>query len=224
MIKLPFLSAPAKDPTPARMDLFPGLYGLQPGAHGPDAARRLLVLVLPHPDNLSMMHGILDLARATGLPVRLLGLCKAAEEEPGLRRQLVTLSALLGNGGVSTEIEIEAGPDWVQAVRAGYRPGDMIVYLSDPTPERLQRRLKPFLDANPDVPVFILSGANPGRSSPRLITEPVVWTGFLAILLGCSAVQVRIAQLPQDGFQSLLFVLSTLFEFWLLWTWNGFFQ
>jgi hypothetical protein len=56
------------------------------------------------------------------------------------------------------------------------------------------------------------------------LTQLILWLGFVAIIIGFGILQVKIAQLPEDWFQSFLFILSIMPEFWLIWIWSNHFS
>ena len=196
---------------------------LQSQYDAPDSARRLIVLIPAGSNQASETHRIWKLADATGARVLLLGLCRALAEEPGLRRQLVTMAALMGNSRVSAETKVEIGTSWVNAVRSSYQAGDRIVCFAEHREGLLNRPMQQILEAKLNVSVYVLSELQPQRSRPRWLERVIPWPGSIVIIAGFGILQARIAQLPSDWFQTVLFILSILFEFWLIWVWNSLF-
>jgi len=196
---------------------------LQSQCDATDSARRLIVLIPAGSDHASETRRIWKLADATGARVLLLGLCKALAEEPGLRRQLVTMAALMGNGRVSAETRTEVGTSWVNAVKSSYQAGDRIVCFAEHREGVLNRPMQQILEAKLNVSVYVLSEPRPQGSRPRGPGRIIPWPGSIVIIAGFGILQARIAQLPSDWFQTVLFILSTLFEFWLIWVWNSLF-
>lgn len=205
----------------AGADVFARRYSLQSESAAPESAHRLIVLIPADADYIAATHRIWELAVATRRHVHLLGLCRAAAEEPRLHRQLVTLSALMGSGKVSTEMKIAVGTNWVEAVKTHYQAGDMIVCLAEPRVGFLQRPLNQILKENLNVSVYLLSNSHPERFKSNWFSQVVVWSGFIGIIIGFGILQIKIAQLPSDWFQNALFVLSLIPEFWLIWVWNN---
>src|SRR5688572_6714012 len=115
-----------------------------PSAQGnaPDPERRLVVLVPADSDYTTATRRIWELAVATGSSVLLLSLCKDRAEEPSLRRQLVTMSALVRDGRISTEANVEIGTNWLHFVKANYQAGDMIVCFAEQRAGLLHRPLR----------------------------------------------------------------------------------
>jgi hypothetical protein len=133
------------------------------------------------------------------------------------------MAALIGNGRVPAETRIEIGTSWVNAIRSGYQAGDRIVCFADHREGLLNRPMQQILEAKLNVSVYVLSELQPHRSRPRELGRILPWPGSIVIIAGIGILQVRIAQLPSDWFQTVLFILSTLFEFWLIWVWNSLF-
>lgn len=185
-----------------------------------EPAQRLIVLIPADLDHTSVTRQIWELANAMRRRVQLLGVCKVATEEPGMRRQLATLAALIRHGNVSAEVKIESRTSWLQAVRASYRPGDTIACFAE---QRgfLHKPLYQILETKFDTSIYVLSELQPQKSEPRWFLQVLGWSGSIAIILAFGLVQARISQLPEDWFQSVLFILSILLEFWLIWGWNS---
>ncbi|HEX6270297.1 MAG TPA: hypothetical protein VFZ43_08690 [Anaerolineales bacterium] len=186
---------------------------------------RLMVLVPADADYTAATRRIWELAITTGMHVQLLGLCKDVGLEPSLRRQLVTMSALMGNGKVSTEVKVEIGANWVEVVKRHYQTGDMIVCFAEQRAELLHRPLNQMLEANLDAPVYILSGLYTREySGLSWASEAIAWIGSIGIIVGFFLFQSRIALVPTDWIQTSLLILIVIFEFWLILVWNNLFD
>jgi hypothetical protein len=189
------------------------------------SAGRLIVLVPADADYGSMTRRIWELAIATSMSVQLLGLCKDAAQEPGLRRLLVIMSALIEDGKVSAKATIENGANWVEAVKKNYQSGDMIVCFAEQYDVLLHKPLHQILEANLEVPVYIISGLYPqGPSRFNVFSLISLWAGAISIIAGAFLLQTRILSLPGDWAQTTLLILSVLVEFWLIWIWNKLFS
>jgi hypothetical protein len=187
--------------------------------------RRLIVLIPgPDVDLMGVTHRVWELANATGAHVTFLGLWHDPVEEPGLRRSLVTMTALVNSRDVSADGEMIFGKDWVEAARPFCQAGDMIVCLAEQCEGIWKKPLGQILESNLDVPVYILSGLyeqdNSYFSWPARVTT---WMGFIAIILGSLLLQVKIYQLA-NNWTALWMVLATAIEFWLIWVWNNLFK
>ena len=191
---------------------------------GHEPARRLIVLVPDmESDYIPAIRRIWELANAQHARIQFLGLCKDAAKEPSLHRQLVTMLALMGDE-VSTEAKVEIGMSWVDAVKRNSQTGDMIVCFEEQRAGLLHRPLSQILESNLNFPVYILSGLYPQKSKSNWLSEVIVWSGFIGIIICFCILQVKIVQLPKDWFQNVLFVLSLIPEFWLILVWNNLFS
>ncbi len=191
----------------------------------PVSAGRLIVLVPSDLDYSSLTRRIWQLAIATGKHVQFLGLCQDAAEEPSLRRQLVTMSALVGDTRVTAEAKVEIGTNWVDVVKTHYRAGDMIVCFAEQRAGLFHRPLSQILESNLGATIYILSGLYAQSTSrSHWLSQVIVWVGSFGILAGFFWLQVRISQLPKDPAQTVLLILSAGVEIWLIWVWNSLFS
>lgn len=189
------------------------------------SAHRLIVLLPADADYTTAIRRIWELAVATGSHVQLLSLCKEMAEEPSLRRQLILMSALVGDSRISTEAKVEIGANWVDAVKRNYQTGDMIICFAEQHDSLLHRPLNQILKANLDAPVYILSGLYTREySGLSWVSQAIAWTGSIGIILGFFLLQSRIGLLPNDWTQTTLLILVVIFEFWLIWVWNNLFS
>ena len=188
-----------------------------------ETARRLIVLISADVDSSSVTPRIWELANATGSTVQLLGLARDASQQPSLCRELITMSALIRDAKVCVETKVEIGADWVEAVRRNYQMGDMIVCMAGQRTGIRRRPLSQMLHSNLKVPVYILSELPQSLPKSSGLSQVVTWSGFIAIILAFFLLQVKVAQLPQDGYQTVLFILLLIPEFWLIWIWNSLF-
>jgi len=188
-------------------------------------AGRLIVLVPPASDYGITTQRIWEVAIATGRHIQLLSLCKDIADEPSLHRQLVLMSALLGDGRISTEAKVEMGMNWVDAVKRNYQTGDIIVCYAEQHDGFLNKPLNQILEENLDSPILILGGLYPERPSrPNLLLRVSLWVGVISIITGAFLLQIRITSLPRDWPQTTLLILSVIVEFWLIWVWNKLFS
>lgn len=196
------------------------------GSH-PDLrpARRLIVLVPADADSAAATRRVWELANALECHILFLSLCTDAAQEASLRRQLITMSAMVQNGKVCTEVCVEAGSNWVNAVKSDLQDGDMIVCFAEQRAGLLQRPLSQILRANLDTPVYILSGSySPHPSQPSLLSQIFGWMGSIAIIAGSFLLQIRITSLSENWAQTTLLILSVIGETLLIWGWNSLFS
>src|SRR5262245_29974663 len=81
-----------------------------------ESGGRLIVLLPAEADYALTTKRIWKLAMTTGMPIQFIGLCRDQSQEPSLRRNLVTMSALIRDGRVYAEAKIEIGTNWIKVV------------------------------------------------------------------------------------------------------------
>ena len=190
-----------------------------------EPARRLIVLV-PNleADLTAVTQRVWELASATGAHIKFLSLYSDTMQEPGLRRTLATMSAIVNDGNVSAEAEVLFGKDWVEAVKSRQQAGDMVVCCAEQRAGLLQKPLSQALQSDLEVPLYIIFGLYPQNDSrPNWKTQAIAWIGFIVILIGFFMLQVKIDQFAKD-WTMILQVLTTIVELWLLLTWNNLFR
>ena len=187
---------------------------------GLDSAHRLLVLVSgPDADLTAATGRIWKLANGTRAHVRFLGLCSDATEEPGLKRILITQSALLNSDGVSADSEVIAGKDYIHAVTSRTQRGDMFVCWNEPT-GFLHKKVNTILESKADIPVYILSGYRSKNGFDiGWLPSLAAWIGSIAIILAFFWLQVQIAHVL-GALTMALQLVSVALEIWLLMAWN----
>jgi hypothetical protein len=211
MIKLDSISPSLTLPSASPLDMGP--------------ARRLMVLIPGvETDYTLVIHRVWELAHALECDVLFLGLCRDASEGPRLRRSLITMSALVHDGWVSAEVKVEIGNDWLKVVKSNWQEGDVIVCFAEQHVGLLHRPLSQILESNLKVPLYVLSSLDPQKSNSDRLLQVVGWSGSIGIIIGFGILQTKIVQLPEDWFQSVVFILSIIPEFWLIWTWNNLFS
>lgn len=211
-----------------KLDLHPSLtYPSEPRLDFTAGLERggFLIVLLPSDfDPSAVTRQIWELANSTGLHVRLLSLAKEAAQEPGLRRGLAAVAALIQQGRVCVEVSVETGVSWVEAVKRLHHPGDMIVCFAEQRAGLLRRPLSQILQSNLSATVYILSGfASAEAPRPSWLSQMMAWTGSLGIIIAAFLLQIRITSLPQDWAQTSLLIFSVLGEIWLIFLWNNLF-
>lgn len=186
-------------------------------------ARRLIVPIQNiETDLTAVTRRIWDLAASTGADIKLIGLYNDSTQEPALKRALITMSAMLNHGDVYADTETVFGKGCVTALRSRLQPGDMIVCWEEAPVGIFQKPLSQVLQSDLNAPVYVITGlSNESRSRARIGSIAVTWLGFLTIVLGSLFLQVKICQVAKDG-ATLLILLSTAIEFWLISVWNKF--
>ena len=153
------------------------------------------------------------------------GLCKDTTEESSLRRQLVTMAAMVQDGNASAEVKVKVGNNWIEVVKSDRQIGDVIVCFAEQRAGLFFRPLSQILQSNLNMPVYILSGLYPPDPSRIDILSILrLWIGLLGIVAGSFLLQIRIIALPRDWSQTTLLLLSVTAELWLIWVWNNLFS
>src|SRR5215467_8143182 len=118
-----------------------------------EPARRLVVLVpYMESDYIHAVHRIWELANAQHASVLLLSLYKNTRQELSLRRSLITMCAMVHNGDVVAEMDVERGTNWVEVVKRHYRTGDLIVGFEEQRTGLLYKPLSQILQSTLKIP------------------------------------------------------------------------
>lgn len=207
------------------MRINPGLLPFTPSTvslNDLESARRLIVLVPAEADYTAATRRIWELAHALECDILFLSLVAEEAQEASVHRQLITMAAMVQDGILSAEGRVEAGSNWVNAVRSHVEEGDMIVCFAEQRAGLLRRPLSQILQAKLEAPVYILSGlSSQNLSHSDWLYQTIAWAGSIGIILGSAFLQIRITTLPADWVQSTLMILSVIGEMWLIWGWNN---
>lgn len=191
-------------------------------------AHRLIVLVPDGDlDYAAATRRVWELANESGANIQFIGLCKDkdAVQVPSLRRQLVTMTAMVQDREIAAEAKVEFGNNWVSVVKSNWQVGDMIVCFAEQHAGPLYRPLSQILRSNVQVPIYILSGLYPqSQSRFNRISLIALWAGLISIIAGSFLLQIRIISFSRDWAQTTLLILSVLAEFWLIYAWNNLFS
>jgi hypothetical protein len=207
------------DSIPPSLTLFPT------AASGAESVRRLIVLVPDLEwDYIPAVHRIWELANTQHARVLLLSLCKDSKRELSLRRALVILCAMLQDGRIPVETNVEIGTNWVDVVKRNYQAGDMIVCFAEQRAGLLHKPLSQILESNLTIPVYIVSGVPIPKPKSIWLAQVSAWLGSMGIIVGFGLLQAKIMQMPEGWFQNVLLILSIIPEFWLVWVWDNLFS
>jgi hypothetical protein len=189
-----------------------------------EPARRLIVPVQSlEADLTAVSRRIWALAESMDAHILFIGLCNDTTQEPALKRNLVTLSAMLNYGRVTADSEVIYEKDWLTAVRSRLHPGDMIVYWDDQPAGLFQKPLNQILRAGLDVPIYMIASLPLQNESHSTVWSMAsAWIGFLVIILGSLFLQIKIYQFTR-AWATPLVLFFTVVEFWLIWGWNKIF-
>ncbi|HSB01785.1 MAG TPA: hypothetical protein VLE49_14135 [Anaerolineales bacterium] len=185
---------------------------------------RLIVLVPPGADSTNLTRRICRLASETESDVQLLGLCNDPAQELALRRELVTVSALIRDARIFAETKVEVGTNWLDAVKRNYQHGDAIVCITDQSIGIRQRSFSQILESTLNAPIYILSETKPSQSHANRLARVIAWSGLLGIIAGFFILQMKIVQLSEDWTQTVILILLLIPEFGAIWIWNSLFS
>jgi hypothetical protein len=203
------------------------LSSISPVSHAdPESAHRLIVLVPDSDlDYAAATRRVWELANELGTRIQFIGLYKDTARESSLRRQLVTMSAMVQDGNVSAEAKVEFGNNWVNVVKSNWQAGDMVVCFAEQHAGLLYRPLSQILRSNLEAPIYILSGLYPQNQSRfNMLSLIALWAGLISIIASSFLLQIRIIAMPRDWAQTTLLILSVVAELWLIWVWNNLFS
>ncbi len=189
-------------------------------------ARRLLVLIPSiEADLTTITRRVWELADAIGVRVLFLGLYSDPSHESGLRRELVTMCAMVKDERVSASAEVLFGKDWVDVVRTHFQTGDMVVCLAEQRVGLSHKPLSQILQSELQLPIYILSDLYPQKDlHPKWITQFLAWTGSVAIIFAFFLLQIRIDHLAKDWAHIVLLLFTIPAEVLIIWGWNSFFE
>jgi len=185
--------------------------------------RRLIVLIPSLEVDVPVLtRRVWKLADAASASVQFLGLYSNATQEPGLRRELVTMSAMVKDERISTEADAVFSKDWVDVVKTRSQAGDLIVCFAEHRVGLQNRPLSQVLQSELNVPLYIISGLYPPKNvRSNWSSQVAAWAGSIAIVFGFSFLQARMDYLSKDWTQTALLMISILIEFWAIWSWNS---
>jgi hypothetical protein len=218
------LAPPAVENLPA----LPGTFGrliLPPVLRLPPAQRLVVLVPTGLNDEATLAQHIWTLARTRSLSVLYVGRVARPQDEPSLRRRLALLAALTrDNDGVTADFRLSVGGDWLERVRASWRPGDLVVCHAEQraawgwTGQTLPQALANGLG----TPVYTLTGfcAPEANELEQIGRRVLFWAGAAALTAGFFWLQINVQRLAQDWMQTLVLMGTVVVEFSLLAVWN----
>lgn len=211
-----------------KLDTNPPVYIVSPASSADlQPASRLIVLVPDSElDTVLAARKIREVAKAMESRVQLLGLSRDAAHEPGIRRQLITLAAMVADSTIFVESKIEYGKDWLNAVRFHWHRGDVIVCFTEQLSGLSGRSLSRILESNLNAAVYVIAGAGEQKKSvrPVWLYNALAWIGSIALVLGFFWLQVQLTRSPQDSSGTFLLYISLFAEAGSIWFWNNLFD
>lgn len=190
------------------------------------SAERLVVPLFDSDFDIGQLaQRIYRLAAPMGSKVLLVGISPDHLEEATIRRQLVTLAALIQDRSVFVDVLILGGVSWMKKMEDVIWPGDMIVIQANEELSIKGRSINQQLASHFQAPIYILSSLkSPRYKHAGYLSQLILWLGAIGIMAGFFWMQVKIDQLPKDWAHSTLLLVSVLVEFGLLLLWNSLFS
>ncbi len=188
-------------------------------AVSPEPKHRLLVLVPDSEANISSAaKKILELANALGSQVHFLGLYRDEAREPSLRRQIISISSMVGG-----ETKIEFGKDWLEIIEPNWSEGDAIACIGEQQVGLAKRPLSHVLESRLKATVYVFTEF---QVKPRQnwLASALGWGGSLALIALFSLAQVKLTSAPQVWQYTALLYLSIFAEAGSVWAWNNLFE
>src|SRR6266498_752640 len=165
-----------------------------------EPAQRLIVLVPDLEwDYIPAIHRIWELANFQSARVMFISLCKDPKQELSLRRALVILSAMVQDGKITVEMNVEIGMNWVDVVKRNYEMGDTVVCFAEQRVGLLHKPLSQILESNLIIPVYVVSGVYLPKPKSNRLAEVTVWLGSIGMIAGFGLLQVKIMQVSEGS-------------------------
>jgi hypothetical protein len=134
------------------------------------------------------------------------------------------MAALIKGPGISAEIMVEHGKDWVKQIKKVCEIGDAVACYSDYKVGLKHKPLYEVLRSSLDIPIYILADSRSiNLSKPTLPSQFFSWSGSLAIIGGFFWVELKLAQLPQDWGHTTLIYACIFMEIPFILLWNSLF-
>jgi len=209
-----------------KLDVSSPAFAISSASHSDSGPTPRLIVLFPASEfsTHDLENRIWEIAHSLQLNVLLLSVTHDFDEELQLRRQLITMAAIIKDSNVSTEILIEHGNDWVGHVRKLWRRGDIVACYANQKVGIMRKALDQILRSSLNMPVYILANPHAVKSSkPRFLSQVLFWLGALAIIGGFFWAEAGLVQLPQDGSHSALIYVCFFAEFAFLLLWNSLF-
>ena len=171
-------------------------------------------------DYMPAIHRIRELTITQPASILLISSCKDSMQEPSLRRDLISMFAMLRDDNVHVDVKVEIGTNWVEIVKRNYQKGDLIVCFAEQRAGFLHKPLSQILQSNLKAPVYILSSLGSEKQKSNLISQVIALLGSIGIIISFFLLQSTIVQGSKDWLRSILLILSIIPEFWLIFLWN----
>lgn len=211
-----------------KLDTQPPAFAISPASLlDLEPASRLIVLVPDFEADAAIVAGkIRKVANALESRVQLIGLSKDVTHEPGVRRRLVTLSAMVEDPTIHVETKVEYGTDWMNAILPNWHEGDVIVCFAEQRSGHGSKPVHQIIRSHLNATVYVLSGIQMQEepSRPAWLSSTLAWSGSIGLILGFFWLQAKLIQPVQSGLQTGLLYGSLAVEAVSIWLWNNLFN
>ncbi len=192
-------------------------------------AKRLVVVLQDVEQEAVLASRILELARAGGRGMLLVGIVNEPENEAQLRRKLIRIAAFIGDArqrgetALTLEIRMLGGMGWLDSVRCLVQPGDQIACCADWNTGGLRRPLNDVLGGGLMQPVYVFADLRPQREDRRKrLTDMVGWLLSLASVGVFCLVAARIVVETYGWLQPVLLLGGLALEVGFIYLVNSF--
>ncbi len=191
-------------------------------------AKRLVVVLQDAEQEAVLASRILELARARGLSILLVGIVHEPENEAELRRKLIRISAFIGNArqraeAPTVEIRMLGGMGWLDSVRCLLRAGDEIACCADWNTGGMRKPLNDVLGGGLMQPVYVFADLRPERVTRRKqLTNLFGWLLSLGSVVVYCLVAARVVVETYGWLQTVLLLGGLALEVGFIYFINSF--
>ena len=189
----------------------------------PSAVQRLVVLIPDQDvDETEIAREIWELASPAKFSVLLLGVCSNSNEEPNVRRRLVTIAGLIREPRIVVDIQLDFGHNLIKSLKAILITGDVVICHAE---QYIGMGHKPLNLALTEagISVIIMTGFYPEihKSAAALFRESLFWVVSVVIMGLFFWLQIRMLRVSDEWAKNILLGISVPAEIGLLWLWNS---
>jgi hypothetical protein len=138
---------------------------------------------------------------------------------------MATMKAITAGGGFDVQSKLVRTMYWLKELRSIYQPGDRIVCHQEQTVKNGFLKTVPasmFLHDVLHYPIITISDFYHPQQDQlmRWIRASVAWVGFILILAGFTALEIRLDSLTSGAYGKVLLFIILLIEVGAIWAWN----
>ncbi len=196
---------------------------------------RLMVVLADVAEAPDLACQVFEVAKRRGLSILLLGVSPDPTYAAQLRRQLITVAALIrqeqawtssadsrGVLGNPPEIRTVVGRDWLRQITSLIEPGDTVASCSGQTVGARGSPLFDTLASSMNVPIYVFEGPQtPLRHPGQTLPHVVAWIGSVASIVAFLFLQTQIVLQVQGWAQAAALCLTVGGEVAWIWFLNS---